>query len=90
MAGVVFIWHRSILSVFENLKSRGALDHRCILGLASLWLPVFRGLLQGRQNFLGLGWIFILDGVGRFIGVALAVQRGGQAAGGMLARSPDR
>jgi O-antigen/teichoic acid export membrane protein len=45
------------------------------LGVALTWmlLPVFRGILQGEQNFAALGWVAILDGVGRFGSVVLMV-----------------
>ncbi len=79
----VFIWHRTILTSLK-ISNPAALWITVFLGLASLWLPIARGLLQGRQKFFGLGWIAILDGMGRFVGVALAVQRGAQAAGGMF------
>ncbi len=53
--------------------------------LTSLWLPVVRGLLQGRQNFLGMGWVAILDGAVRFaIVVAIVFALGGKAAGAMV------
>lgn len=54
-----------------------------IIGLASLWLPLVRGILQGQQNFLGLGWVLVLDGIGRFVMVWIILAFGGQAAGGM-------
>ncbi len=54
-----------------------------MIGLAALWLPVFKGVLQGRQRFAGLGWTLILDGVGRFLSVTVLLWLGGQAAGGM-------
>lgn len=38
--------------------------------LANIWMPVFSGVLQGRQDFFWLGWASILGGVGR---VAVAV-----------------
>ncbi|MGA9776780.1 MAG: hypothetical protein WBS33_00755 [Verrucomicrobiia bacterium] len=38
--------------------------------LMNLWMPLFSGVLQGRQDFFWLGWATILGGVGR---VALAV-----------------
>ncbi len=54
------------------------------LGLASLWMPIMKGLLQGRQDFAGLGWVLILDGVGRFVAaVVLVLGFHGQAASGM-------
>ena len=38
--------------------------------LMNLWVPLFSGVLQGRQDFFWLGWASILGGIGR---VALAV-----------------
>ncbi len=83
MTVLIFLWRQPILSSLK-ISNPAALWITAALGLASLWLPVLRGLLQGGQNFFGLGWVAILDGVARLTGVALAVQCGGQAAGGML------
>jgi O-antigen/teichoic acid export membrane protein len=71
--------------LMANLKIRHAasLWITVLLGLSSLWLPILRGLLQGSQRFLGLGWVSILDGCGRFLGVSVALKFGGQAAGAM-------
>ncbi len=56
------------------------------LGLTSLWLPVLRGTLQGRQDFAGFGWTLMIDGVGRFSAVlVLVVLLQGQAASAMTA-----
>ena len=56
------------------------------LGLTSLWLPVLRGALQGRQDFAGFGWTLIMDGVGRFSAVlVLVILLHGQAASAMAA-----
>ena len=38
--------------------------------LMNLWMPMFSGVLQGRQDFFWLGWASIIGGIGR---VALAV-----------------
>lgn len=43
------------------------------LVLAQLFLPFVQGLLQGAQNFAWLGWSIILNGAGRFAGMALTV-----------------
>jgi O-antigen/teichoic acid export membrane protein len=49
-------------------------------------MPIFKGLLQGIQNFGGLGCVFIFDGLIRFSAVAvLVVIFKYQAAGGMAA-----
>ena len=56
------------------------------LGLTTLLLPVLRGVLQGRQDFAGLGWTLVIDGIGRFtMIVVLVAWLGGQAASGMVA-----
>jgi O-antigen/teichoic acid export membrane protein len=41
--------------------------------LASLWLPMVWGILQGQQNFLWLGWSMISNGVGRLLAACVAV-----------------
>lgn len=66
-----------------KITNAAALWFTAGLGLSSLWLPILRGLMQGVQSFGGLGWVAILDGLGRFLAVALIVRSGGQAAGGM-------
>jgi hypothetical protein len=66
-----------------NVSRPAALWVTVLIGLASLWVPIARGVLQGQQNFAGLGWVLIIDGVGRFFAVWIIVVLGGQAAGGM-------
>jgi O-antigen/teichoic acid export membrane protein len=41
--------------------------------LFALWTPMFAGVLQGKQNFMWLGWSMIAGGVGRLAAAALAV-----------------
>jgi O-antigen/teichoic acid export membrane protein len=67
-----------------HISRPAALWITVMIGLASLWVPIARGVLQGQQNFAGLGWVLILDGFGRFAAVWIIVMLGGQAAGGML------
>lgn len=56
------------------------------LGLTTLWLPVLRGVLQGRQEFGALGWTLVIDGIGRFTMVVILVALlHGQAASAMSA-----
>lgn len=56
------------------------------LGLTTLWLPILRGVLQGRQEFAALGWTLVIDGIGRFtMVVVLVLLLGGQAASGITA-----
>jgi O-antigen/teichoic acid export membrane protein len=42
-------------------------------GLAALLAPTLTGILQGEQKFFWVGWANILNGVGRFLGVVIAV-----------------
>ncbi len=56
------------------------------LGLTTLWLPILRGVLQGRQEFATLGWTLVIDGVGRFsMVVVLVMLMHGQAASAISA-----
>ncbi|MGI8965955.1 MAG: hypothetical protein ACR2H1_07695 [Limisphaerales bacterium] len=83
MAFVVFLWQEKIFTLLK-ITSPAALWITMLVVLTSLWLPILKGLLQGRQNFTGLGWVAIFDGVGRFAAVTLIVLfMGGQAAGAM-------
>jgi O-antigen/teichoic acid export membrane protein len=53
--------------------------------LASLLLPIFSGIIQGRQDFLWFGWVTMLGGLGRVAGVGLMVGLfGGTALNAML------
>src|ERR1051326_7318196 len=78
-AGGVGLFHRQILNTTQI--STAALIVTVMLGLVTIWKPVFYGVLQGKQNFLWLGWASILSGVGRFSAVAVIVMllRGGAA-----------
>jgi O-antigen/teichoic acid export membrane protein len=82
MAAVVFVFRSPILTALKIINP-AALWVTVLLGLASLWAPIGKGILQGTQNFAGLGWVLIMDGIGRFTGIVLIVQLGGQAAGAM-------
>ncbi len=82
VAAIIFIFRGPLLALLK-IANPLALWATVLLGLASLWAPVLKGLLQGKQHFAGLGWVLVLDGVGRFTAIVLIVQMGGQAAGGM-------
>jgi O-antigen/teichoic acid export membrane protein len=85
MAGVVFLLRRQFLDSLK-IENPAALWITVLIGLAALWFPIVMGMLQGRQNFLWLGWTAIFNGVGRFVGVVAAVSLlGGYAAGAMAA-----
>jgi O-antigen/teichoic acid export membrane protein len=49
-----------------KIENPAALAVTVLIGLAAMWMPLVMGMLQGRQNFLWLGWTNIFNGVGRF------------------------
>lgn len=68
-----------------KLPNSGALWATLGLAIATLELSILRGILQGQQNFTGLGLVTILDGFGRCIGVAvILILFHGQAAGAIV------
>ncbi len=72
MAIAVFAAQNFILD-FLQIKNAAALWVTVFVVLTSLWQPILRGILQGQQNFLAMGWVAILDGVGRFIAVCVII-----------------
>lgn len=91
-AGIAAVWGGMVIVLWfgqerwlTNLKivNPAALWFTALAALVFLWLPVVRGLLQGQQNFAGLGWVLILDALGRFVAIAIGVVLGGQAATAM-------
>lgn len=83
MAAIVFLFRHQILTSLK-IANPAALWMTVLIGLTALWYPIVMGMLQGRQNFLWLGWTAILNGVGRFIAILVAVTLlGGWAAGAM-------
>jgi O-antigen/teichoic acid export membrane protein len=57
-------WSQAL--AYLKIHNPAALVVTVFLGLTSMWMPLVNGILQGRQNFLWLGWTSILNGVGRF------------------------
>ncbi len=93
LGAIVSIW---LLMLLGAIVFQDALAHGFDLGSsAPLWptlgmtltwlvLPVFRGLLQGNQNFAALGWVGLLDAMGRFGSISLAVSLGYRTAADAL------
>ena len=52
--------------------------------LLSLWLPMFGGVVQGRQDFFWLGWSTIVGGAGRLAAAAILVLALSLGATGMM------
>ncbi len=82
-AGVAW-WSQDLLASYK-IRHPWALVCTVFLGLVSLWQPVVAGLLQGRQNFLWLGLLSILNAAGRLALVLLVVVAFGfRHAGGAM------
>jgi O-antigen/teichoic acid export membrane protein len=82
--GVVLIFVQSHILATLKIHNPAALWITAVVALTSLWIPAVKGVLQGQQNFLALGWVAILDGVGRFAAIAVIVLLlAGQAAGAL-------
>ena len=68
------------------IPNPAALYCTVLLVLTYTWVPIGKGLLQGRHEFGGLGWLQITDGAGRFAFMLLVIfVLHGKAAGGMFA-----
>jgi O-antigen/teichoic acid export membrane protein len=88
LASFILMARSSIMDALQ-ITHFAALGFTVLLGLPSLWMPVFKGLLQGRQNFAGLGWVLMLDGICRFGSIAVLVvilhgQSGSAMAGAFI------
>ena len=83
MIAVVWVLRDKIL-LSLGIANPAALWVTVLIGLTVLWRPVVMGIMQGRQNFLWLGWSSVLDGVVRFVGICVIVGLlAGYAAGAM-------
>lgn len=71
-AVVVAAFQSRLLAAWQ-LNSAAGLWLTMLLVLLSLWSPLFWGALQGRQNFLWLGWSMMSNGMGRIVVAAFAV-----------------
>ncbi len=83
-AGFVVMEQERILKLLQISNPVG-LWITLVTCLFAMWLPLFGGVLQGQQNFFWLGWVMMLNGVGRITIAALAVFLVGGYATGMMA-----
>jgi O-antigen/teichoic acid export membrane protein len=72
IAILIVCWQRVLLEQWQ-ISNPAALWLMLAVGIAALWTPLFAGILQGRQNFLWVGWASMLNGAGRLAGVAVSV-----------------
>lgn len=72
MALVVLIFQKDFLAALK-ISNPVVLWVTVVLGLLALCGPILMGVLQGLQNFFWLGWVAILNGIGRFVAVGILV-----------------
>ena len=82
----VFIFQKQIVAGWQLPNALGLWGMVAAV-LVSLWLPVFTGVVQGRQDFFWMGWSVILNGAGRVIAAAALVLALASGAAGMMAGS---
>jgi len=81
---ITVIWHADFIARLKIANPAG-LWIMLVAGLVMLMLPIWQGLLQGRQNFLWLGWTAVFNAMGRvFIGGLIVFLLSGWAAGIMV------
>ena len=83
-AALVFVFQDKIMAGWHLPDARG-LWITVFLILVSIWMPLFLGVLQGRQDFFWMGWATILSSVGRVGGAVVLVLLLSLGASGMLA-----
>ena len=84
VAAVAFYFLTPRLQVLWKLPNPVGLWVTFIVVLFSLWAPMLAGVLQGKQDFLWMGWCQILNGVGRLCVAALVVFLLAGGAAGMM------
>jgi len=80
-AGMILFFQDRLIALW-GITNPAALWVTLLVVLASAWLPLFLGLLQGKQDFMMFGWATIANGVGRITtGAIIVLVLGGYAAG---------
>jgi O-antigen/teichoic acid export membrane protein len=79
----IFLFRGAIVNRWQLPGATGLLLTLPLL-LASLWVPMFSGVLQGRQDFFWQGWASIVGGGGRLAAAAFIVLALAGGAAGMI------
>jgi len=80
----LLVFWRQIIQGWQ-LKNPAILYVDIFAILASIWLPLFSGVMQGRQDFFWFGWSLILGGIVRLGSAAVLVILFHAGGAGMLA-----
>jgi len=77
---IILFFQKNVLAALK-ISNPVVLWVTVVVGLLTLCGPILMGVLQGLQNFFWLGWVAILNGIGRFVAVGLFV---GLLMGGLI------
>lgn len=80
----VFLYRQKIVAHWQ-LPNVTCLLLMLPLLLVSIWMPMFYGVLQGRQDFFWIGWSTISNGLLRLLGAAFFVMGFKLGSTGMMA-----
>lgn len=90
---LTILWAIGILIIFalqQTIVAQWKLQNSLVLWVAmatvlmNLWMPLFTGVLQGRQDFFWMGWASIINGFGRGAIATFMVLALGSGATGMV------
>jgi hypothetical protein len=84
VAATVILIYRNQIVASWHLPSVTGLLLTLPMILASLWMPMFFGTLQGRQDFFWLGWGQMFGGIARFAFAAIFVLAWQAGAAGLM------
>jgi O-antigen/teichoic acid export membrane protein len=65
---------RNQLMASYRMTNAGPLFVGLLIGLPLLWQPVLLGIMQGRQNFMWMGWQMILNAMTRCLAILILVR----------------
>jgi O-antigen/teichoic acid export membrane protein len=85
LASLVVLFFQNQIAARWHLNGLEVLWVTLAVVLMNLWMPLFSGVLQGRQDFFWLGWGTIISGFGRIAVAALFVIAFHGGATGMIA-----
>jgi O-antigen/teichoic acid export membrane protein len=85
VAALVVLFFQNQIAARWHLNGLEVLWVTLAVVLMNLWMPMFSGVLQGRQDFFWLGWAAIVSGFGRLAVAAIFVIAFHGGATGMIA-----
>ena len=85
IAAALVCFYRQKIVAHWQLPNTACLLMMLPMLLVSIWMPMFYGVQQGRQDFFWIGWATISNGALRLLGAAFLVMAFALGAAGMMA-----